>query len=120
MLDLARGRAVSRSASNAMLAILRRNQSRDIVGRYLPPEQPAGRATTIAAKGGSLCGVRHDVAYVDGPCARYVVALMSRDCADERYSADNEATLCLARLAGAVHDHASRPVRGRADPYRPR
>jgi beta-lactamase class A len=124
MLDVARGRAVSRAASTTMLDILRRTQSRDIVGRYLPPEPAlgprAGRRTTIASKGGALRGVRHDVAYVDGPCARYVVALMSRDCADERFSIDNEATLCLARLARALHDHASRPVRRGGNPYRRR
>jgi beta-lactamase class A len=114
MLEVARRRAVSRAASTAMLGILRRSQSRDIVGRFLPPEPeagPRGRAgTTIASKGGALRGVRHDVAYVEGPCARYVVALMSRDCADPRYSVDNEATVCLARLARAVHDYASRPA----------
>jgi beta-lactamase class A len=113
MLEVARRRAVSRAACAAMLGILRRSQSRDIVGRFLPPEPAGGprgrRGTSIASKGGALRGVRHDVAYVEGPCTRYVVALMSRDCADPRYSADNEATLCLARLARTVHDYASRP-----------
>jgi len=112
MLDVARRRAVSRAASASMLDVLRRSQSRDIVGRFLPrasSSAPGGRLR-IASKSGSLEGMRHDVAYVEGSGARYVIALMSRDCADRRIWPDNEATLCLARLARSVHDHASRQV----------
>jgi hypothetical protein len=52
--------------------------------------------------------VRNDVAFVNGPRARYVVALMSKGCEDKRFWVDNEATLCLARVARAVHDYAVR------------
>jgi beta-lactamase class A len=111
MLDVARGRAISGPASRAMLRMLRREQANQIVGRFLPDESPGpGRPApplTIASKDGSLGGARNDVAYVEGSGVRYVVALMSRGCDDHRYSADNEATLCLARIARAVHDQAS-------------
>jgi hypothetical protein len=92
-----------------MLDVLRRSQSRDIVGRFLPVEGGSRDGVRIASKNGSLDGLRHDVAYVEGPGTSYVVALMSRDCADRRIWPDNEATLCLARLARCVHDHVSRP-----------
>jgi beta-lactamase class A len=112
MLAIGRRQAVSRAASTAMLDILRREQSHEIVGRLLPDaagdRTPRGPSWTIASKSGSLPGVRNDVAYVNGPGARYVVALMSRDCADPRFSADNEGTVCLARIARAIHDHATR------------
>jgi beta-lactamase class A len=112
MLQIARRQAVSRTASAAMLGMLRREQSHDIVGRRLPHE-PADRGDgpgrlKVASKSGSLAGVRHDVAYVEGRAARYVVALMSRECADLRFSVDNEATLCLAHVARLVHEQASR------------
>jgi beta-lactamase class A len=107
MLDVARGRAISGPASRSMLRMLRREQSNHIVGRFLPHES-AGQPWTIASKDGSVAGVRNDVAYVEGAGVRYVVALMSRGCADGRYSVDNEATLCLARIARAVHDEVSR------------
>jgi len=103
MLELARRRAVSRPASADMLRVLRRGQQKEIVGRYV-----RCRRAAVASKSGTLPGVRHDVAYVVTPSARYVVALMSRDCADMRWTADNEALLCLAHLARAVHQHASR------------
>lgn len=108
MLEIARRRAVSHAASTAMLDMLRRSQSRDIVGRYLPVDVGSGGGVTIASKNGSLDGMRHDVAYVEGPRTSYAVALMSRDCADQRIWPDNEATLCLARLARGVHEYVSR------------
>ncbi|HXM58451.1 MAG TPA: serine hydrolase [Candidatus Dormibacteraeota bacterium] len=104
LLELARGRAVSRAASGAMLRILRLRQPNEIVGRLIACED-----VCIASKGGTLPGVRHDVAYVQAPPARYVVALLSRDCVDDRPTVDNEAVLCLAHVARAVHEHASRP-----------
>jgi beta-lactamase class A len=111
MLELARREAVSRAASSQMLEILRREQSNDIVGRFLPEAPSEGglcRPWRIASKNGALPGVRHDVAYVEGPSAAYVLALMSRDCGDLEVSRDNEATVCLARVARAVHDHVNR------------
>jgi beta-lactamase class A len=114
MLDIARRRAVSTVAASAMLDILRREQCDDIVGRFLPfsPIDADHQAPRwqVASKNGLLDGVRNDVAYVEGPAARYVVALVSRGCADPRYCVDNEATLCLAGLARAVHDQVSGPA----------
>jgi beta-lactamase class A len=104
LLELARRRAVSRGASSAMLRILRIRQPNEIVGRLDACEQ-----VCIASKSGTLPGVRHDVAYVEAPRARYVIALLSRDCDDDRHTVDNEAVLCLAHLARAVHEHAGRP-----------
>lgn len=110
MLAIARRKEVSRAASARMLDILRRERSSEIVGRLLPDSGPCrdGAGWKIASKSGSLPGVRNDVAYVEGAGARYVTALMSRGCADPMFSVDNEATVCLARIARIVHDHASR------------
>jgi beta-lactamase class A len=108
MLEVARHRAVNRAASAAMLDILRREQHDDIVGRHLVRETDGAVRWTIASKSGSLPGVRNDVAYVRGRGTAYVLALMSRDCVDPRFCVDNEATLCLARVAIAVHEHISR------------
>jgi beta-lactamase class A len=108
MLSIARGEAVSGAASAAMLGILRREQYDHIVGRYLPfsPGDVDGSAPRwrVASKNGSLVGVRNDVAHVEGDGVSYVVALVSRDCADPRFCLDNEATVCLAQLARLVHD----------------
>jgi beta-lactamase class A len=108
---LARRTAVSPAASREMVDILARETSDNIVGRYLPEAgvggRPLRRAWRVASKNGSVRGVRNDVALVRGNGLTYVVALMSQDCRDLRYSPDNEATLCLARIARAVHDHVA-------------
>jgi beta-lactamase class A len=107
MARVAGGRELSRTASRAMLDTLKREQYANIVGRLIPYD-PYGKGRDrwlLASKSGSLVGVRNDAAYVRGPGVRYAIALMSRDCADERFNVDNEANLVLARLAAAVHDH---------------
>jgi beta-lactamase class A len=108
---IARRTAVSATASREMLDILSRERIDNIVGRLLPDTDPCGqplrRAWRVASKNGSVRGVRNDVALVRGNGLSYVVVLMSRDCRDLRYSPDNEATLCLARIARAVHDHVA-------------
>ncbi|MEP7105822.1 MAG: serine hydrolase, partial [Chloroflexota bacterium] len=110
MSSVARGREVSRAAARAMLDTLKREQYANIVGRMIP-YQPYGKGRErwlLASKSGSLTGVRADAAYVKGPGVRYAIALMSKDCADERFNVDNEANLVLARLAAQVHDHFAR------------
>ncbi len=107
MTQIARRQAVSREASNAMLDILRREQSDFIVGRFLPytrEELEQDRQPwRIASKSGSITGHRHDVALVEGHGHRYVLALMSSGAGDLRFWPDNEGTLALARIALAVH-----------------
>jgi len=108
---MARRTAVSPTASREMVDILARERTDNIVGRLLPDAgsdgQPLRRAWRIASKNGSVRGVRNDVALVRGNGLAYVIALLSQGCQDLRYSPDNEATLCLARIARAVHDHVA-------------
>jgi beta-lactamase class A len=105
---MARRTAVSPAASRAMLGILLREQYDNVVGRRLPHLDHDGRPLRpwrVASKSGSLNGIRNDVALVRGNGLAYVVALLSRDCQDPRYTPDNEATVCLAGVAMAVHDY---------------
>lgn len=111
MTAVARGKAVGRSESRAMLGILKREQYANIVGRMIPhdPWATGKSAWTLASKSGSLRRCRNDAAYVRSPEARYSIALMSDGCDDERPYVDNEAVVCLARIAALVHQHCSRP-----------
>ena len=111
MTAVARGRAVGRFESGQMLGILKREQYAYIVGRMIPydPWATGPGAWTLASKSGSLSGCRNDAAYVRAPHARYAIALMSDGCADQRPYVDNEALICLARIAALVHEHCGRP-----------
>lgn len=106
MLGVATGREVSKSASREMLDILRREQFANIVGRMIPfdPYATGRDRWRLGSKSGSIKGVRNDAAIVEGPGCRYVISLMSRDCKDERFNVDNEATLALARIAAEIHN----------------
>lgn len=112
MTQIARGRAVSADASRQMLKILRREQYNTIVGRFLPAtdaDDEKGRDPwKVASKSGSINQHRHDVAHVEGQGLSYVVALLSKDCRDLSWTPDNEAQICLAHVARAVHDHVAR------------
>ncbi|HEX4212951.1 MAG TPA: serine hydrolase [Candidatus Dormibacteraeota bacterium] len=112
MTQIARGRAVSASASTQMLKILRREQYNTIVGRYLPTtdadDEKERDPWKVASKSGSINHLRHDVAFVEGQGLSYVVALLSRGGTDLSWTPDNEGHICLAHVARAVHDHVAR------------
>lgn len=101
---------VARRGPRPLLEILDREQYANIIGRLIPYDPYAkGRDRwRLASKSGSIRGVRNDAGYVRGPGCRYVLALMSDRCRDERFSVDNEAHLCLAHLASEVHEWFSR------------
>lgn len=108
---MARRTAVSPAASRAMLDILGRERRDSVVARLLPDVDAAGRplrrAWRVGSMSGSIAGVRNCVALVRGSGLSYVVALVSRGRRDLPPSPDHEATLCLARVARAVHDHVA-------------
>jgi beta-lactamase class A len=86
----------------AMLHMLRSQQDRDGIPRYLEALDTSGRGSAIANKTGALNQVRNDVALIatrDGPI---VVAAFTWDNEDQRWTGDNEGEKTLARLAAAI------------------
>jgi beta-lactamase class A len=110
---IARGGVVSREACDEMIAILRRQQFREMIPRLLPGDE-AG--VSVAHKtgqdlekrpgpAGALGAVRADAAIVTTPKGRYVVAIFARRVADERWSVDNEAFVAGAEVSRLLYDH---------------
>lgn len=94
-------------ACEGMLAILRRQRHTEQITRRMADfdgyvEAGAVPAVTVASKSGAIRGTRNDVGLVERPGLRYVVAMMTRDCADRRFYPDNEASLLLADVAAIV------------------
>ena len=86
----------------AMLHMLRSQQDRDGIPRYLEPLDTGEHGSAIANKTGALDQVRNDVAMIatkDGPI---VIAAFTWDNADQRWTGDNEGEKTLGRLAAAV------------------
>lgn len=87
LLWIVRGRAVSREASAAMMALLERplnppradeNQVKEFIGASLPP------AARLYSKAGWTSEVRHDAAYIEMPGGKHLVlVIFTRGVADD-------------------------------------
>jgi beta-lactamase class A len=112
---IAQGKAVDRTASDAMLATLRRQQDRAMI----PRELPAGEGIQIgnktgtdeekhAGRDGLKRHVRADAAIVTGPNLRYVVAIYARQIEDTRWGIENEAVVVASRISRMIFEYFSR------------
>jgi beta-lactamase class A len=106
---IAQGKAVSASASEAMLATLRRQQDRAMIPRNLPGTVQVGNKTGTdeekhAGPDGVKRHVRADAAIVTGPNVNYVVAIYARQVEDTRWGVDNDALVTGARVSRMIFD----------------
>jgi beta-lactamase class A len=108
---IAEGRVVSRAACDAMLAMLREQKDRTMIPRALPLES----GVSVANKTGEDLEkqpdargvhrfVRGDVALVEGPGVRYVLAILTRQGEDTSPSVDNAALTTGGSVARIVHE----------------
>jgi beta-lactamase class A len=79
-----------------MLQMLRNQQSRIYVARYLETADTSETPSAIAAKLGELDAARIEVALVDARSGPIVIAAVTWNNADQRYSPDNENASCSA------------------------
>jgi beta-lactamase class A len=109
---IARGKAVSKEASEEMAAILSKQQNYDMIPRLLPLDD----AITYAGKSGQddeklpdAAGIkgtiRVDSGIVATPRGRYVIAIYARRGKDTRWTVDNEALVAGAEVSKMVFDH---------------
>ena len=96
------GEVVSREASAEMVAILKRQQFHDGIGRTL-----AG--VTIASKTGALDRLRSDVAIVYSARGRIAMAITVDDLPEVLWHAENPGLLLLSRLSLALLDGLASP-----------
>lgn len=89
---LHRGEVVSPQASRDMLAILKRQQFKDGIGRRLGQY-------TVASKSGSLDALRSDVGIVYTPKGNLALAITVDGLTPTDYSQENPGLLLIARLA---------------------
>lgn len=90
--------AVSKSASEAMLVVLRAQKFNEGVPALLP------RGTIVAHKTGSITRINHDAAIVEPPGRKpFVLVVMTRG-----IEADRDARRLIAEIARAAYDHVVR------------
>jgi beta-lactamase class A len=110
---IARGKAVSREASDEMIAILEKQQFRDMIPRSLPGAEAGVKVANktgqdeekLADAAGVRGAIRVDSAIVTTPKGRYVLAIFTRRVADTRWSVDNDAYVTGAEISRMVFDY---------------
>jgi beta-lactamase class A len=93
LVRLERRELVSAGASEAMLAIMRRQQKVSRIPRLLPPD------TAVAHKTGAITGVCHDVGVIVAPGGPIVLSVLTEGARDH-YIAEET----IGRVARAVYD----------------
>lgn len=86
----------------SLLHMLRNQQDRDSLPRYLETLDTSETGSAIANKTGALDAVRNDVALISTRKGPVVIAGFTFDNADQRWNGDNEAEQTLARAAEAI------------------
>jgi beta-lactamase class A len=86
----------------ALLHMLRNQQDRDSLPRYIESLDTSEHGSAIANKTGALDAVRNDVALIATKNGPVVIAAFTWDNTDQRWNGDNEAEQTLARVAQAV------------------
>ena len=90
-----RGDIAGQDGSREMIAILKRQQVRDGIGRRL-----AG--LTVASKSGALDRLRSDVGIVYSPGGKIAIAITCDDLPKVDYSADNAGNIFISDLTGIL------------------
>ncbi len=87
---------------SAVLHMLRNQQDRESLPRYLQTLDTSEHGSAIANKTGALNQVRNDVALIASKNGPIVIAAFTQDNADQRWTPENEGELTLAKLGQAI------------------
>jgi beta-lactamase class A len=93
---LEKGEVVSTAASKEMLAILKRQQYKDGIGRRMPD--------AVASKSGALDRLRSDVGIVYSPRGRIAIAVTVDDMPKTDYTPENAGNVLIADLTALLVD----------------
>jgi len=91
----------------AILHMLRNQQDRDSLPRYLETLDTSEVGSAIGNKTGALNQVRNDVALISTKAGPVVIAGFTWDNEDQRWTGDNEAEKTLGKLAKVIVDRWS-------------
>ena len=109
---IAEGKVISRAACDEMIALLAQQQDRAMIPRSLPFDKDqilvANKTGWDEEKRPDAKGfkgdVRNDVAYVQTPKTRYVVAICARRIADKNPGVDSEALKTGGEISRMIYD----------------
>lgn len=85
--------------SNQLIEILKRQQYKQNLNRYLPYS-----SCLIASKSGSYIGVRNEVGILWSNESNFVFAILTKNCKDEKYLLDNEGSITVSKTIRYLYD----------------
>jgi beta-lactamase class A len=91
----------------AMLHMLRNQQDRNSLPRYVETLDTSERGSAIGNKTGALNAVRNDVALIATKAGPVVIAAFTQENKDQRWTGDNEAEQTLGKIGKAILDRWS-------------
>jgi hypothetical protein len=100
---LERREVIDPESSNQMLAILKRQQYKDGIGRQLPYNE-------VASKSGALDRLRSDVGIVYSTGGRIALAFTVDDMLRTDYSAGNAGNVLISQLTGIILEGLAAPI----------
>jgi beta-lactamase class A len=101
-LNLYQGKLLNKQNTKEMLTIMRVQKNMGNLRRYNLYDDD--KQTWVASKTGGSTGTRNESGIVHTAKGAHIVAVMSKDCKDENWSPDNEATVMVATVSKAVYD----------------
>ncbi len=99
---LERGEVVSKAASAEIVAVMKRQQYKDGIGRFYEDK------LVVASKSGALDALRSDVGIVYSPGGRIAIAATVDGMREADYSAENAGNKLIGRLAVTLVDGLQR------------
>lgn len=113
-----RGELLPHELTRIAQRIYEQQQYTDQLGRdigYDPYSTETGTSTlVIASKGGAIRGVRNDAGVIDTGEGRFALAIMTKDCPDERFHSENLGSRTVAAVSKALFDHFNQSATGDA------
>ena len=97
----------------ALLNMLRHQQDRDSLPRYIEAVDTSEEGSAIGNKTGALDQVRNDVAVIATKNGPVIIAALTWENADQRWTGDNEAEKTLGRV-GRSSPESMVPIRARS------
>jgi beta-lactamase class A len=93
-----------RELCKQMIWIMRNQQYRDMLPRYLEQADASEDLSAIADKIGALDAVRNDVALVYTKNGPIIISIFTHDNADQSWTPENKAEILIGRLARTIVD----------------
>ena len=104
MESIERGDLGDAELGRKMVGMLKHQQYRESIPRYIEGGETSEVPTAIANKTGALSTLRADVAIVYAKSGNIIISGYTYENKDQRWNPDNEGCLTIAKLAKAVVD----------------